>query len=1050
MSVNYVLSFCKITAASKVFSRNFYLPLLKPITPKDVIRTFRITGKWLKGSKIQHYIPALLKHTQKRSKNKSDYGKVSHKRQKDFKYLSPELDPENENHQALLNILNNKEGDGMFVYTVEDINCNLVISAPFELAIRDGDIIDILIAQRNDKIIIKLSDSRKIPLEIAPYLGENNMCKGEGATTEEEEKNHHHGKYAMSIAKVFEDKERQSEEWEMELQKVVQKRKKQAWEDTIDWDDMMRESVNNLDWKKFEKDAKKVIETIADPITERHIEMEVEDLALTKYANETLASYGVNQLPTIKEISDVVKSMPSAIPHSIEAEIDDETIPPGQEPKLKTKRRVSGVKVTLSSGRECFITGQMVHTDDGEVFVPGQTVQNESGDEYAPGITINMNNKPLLVSGLIMAEEQNEPMFLPTESTVTPDGQLIFSKEPEERPKPPPPKKEKHKFITSFAETKEEIEPVAVDEIQIQEAVIEEPKPKKRRKKNVKKKKEEEKKEEENPAVVEEAVVPIVEIEIPSEEDKEKARLAEQERLELERLEQRLMDDGMDEVVASVESKEQKLRQKLDEMRKLRFNTENDLISYAGMDDAMEIAENIVENAKVAYKIAEILLTITRRAASFRDKHSINTENINGTVTINDSIFITDADEKFEAVSDKLKVLLKTVMVAANDVYKTRPKDQLLALHTLGEIVSDTLKQNRELIQELCQLMNTTVERNEICTSIFRQLTRSVRENKVDALKAAIKIDDELEILDKIIMVLEDHSIFAEAFAKLSRSNKSLVTVLTARISLQIDDIVTEHSIIDLLQKEIISLVRETSQDELIELLNNEDDTREFLCDAAIFSRTLGMQEVTEDLQALAEKPDLNVLESDEYVLEFLRRFIVVRLLTAKDYYLKAALDRLKKNPECGETDSRIRQLVRQSAVLLYERTPLRNSRDIPLKVMKLRNSLAIDDFLVKRNNISYPVMVNRQGLQTVIPREAERSVIAGRVPYLLIDESGLINFRPVDAFTSGKYRKRDRSMEAASSENKDKRLERGSTPKLQGQVRKLQMGLLNNRRRAA
>lgn len=1024
MSVNYVLSFCKITAASKVFSRNFYLPLLKPVTPKDAVRTFRITGKWLLASKIQHYIPALLNHTQKRPKNKSDYGKVSHKRQKDFKYLAPELDPENENHQILLKILNNKQGDGTFVYTVEDIKCNLVITAPFELAIRDGEIVDILIAQRNDKIIIKLSDSKKIPLEITPYLGENNMCKGEGATTEEEEKNHHHGKYAMSIAKVFEEKERQSEEWEMELQKIVQKRKKQAWEDTIDWDDMVRESVNKLDWRKFEKEAKKVIETIADPVSERHIEMEVEDLALTKYANETLMEYGVGQLPTIKEIGDVVKNMPTAVPHSIEAEIDDETIE-----KTKTKRRVSGVMVTLSSGKECFITGQMVHTDDGEVFVPGQTIQNENGDEYAPGITINMGNKPLLVSGLIMAEDENEPMFLPTESTVTPDGQLIFTKEPEERPKPPPPKKEKHKFVTSFAETKEEPE--------LLQAVVEEPKPKKRRKKNLKKKKEEDEK---PVVVVDEKVVPVVEIEIETEEDKEKARLAEQERLELERLEQRLMDDGMDEVVASVESKEQRLRQKLEEMRKLRLTTENDLISYAGMDDALEIAENIVETAETVYKIAEILLTITRRAASFRDKHSINTENINGAFTINDSTFITDGDEKFEAASDKLKVLLKTVMVAANDVYKTRSKDQLLALHTLGEIVSDTLKQNRELIEELCQLMNTTLERNEICTSIFRQLTQSVRENKVEALKAALKSEDELEILDKVILALDHHAIFAEAFAKLTRVNKSLLNALTIRISLQIDDIVTEHSIVELLQKEIISLVRMACQDELVALLQS-DDAKQFLLDAETFAKALGLSELR-----LTDKP----LESDECVLEFLRRFMIVRQLTAKDYYLKAALERLKKNPECGETDSRIRQLVRQSALLLYERTPLRTSRDIPLKVMKLRNSLAIDDFLVRKSNVSYPVMINRQGYQMVIPREAERSVMAGRVPYLLVDESGLTNFRPVGEFTSGKYRKRDRSVDSFSGEGMEKRLERASTPKLQGQVRKPQKGLLSNRRRAA
>lgn len=552
MTVNYVLSFCKITAASKIFSRNFYLPLLKPVTPKEALRTLRITGKWLLGAKIQHYIPALLNHSKKRPSMITDYGKVPHEIRHDYKYVSAIIDPENESHRVLLNILNTKNVDGTFVYTIDDIKCNLVVTAALEYAIRNGDIVDILISQRNDKVILKLNDSRKIPLETSLYSGPTKMCKGEGATTEDEEKNHHHGQWTMSLAKIFEDKERQSEEWEKELQRIILARKKQAGEGTIEWEEMVKENINKLDWRKFEKEAKKVIEQIADPIYERHIEMEVEDLELTKYVNETLAINGLNKLPTMKEISDVVRNLTSAVPYEIEADIEQDG---PEEPKPKMRRRVSGVKVTLSSGKECFITGQMVHTEDGEVFVPGQTVQNEFGSEYAPGITIIMDNKPTLISGLIMGEEEREPMFLPTQSTVTADGQLTFATEPETRPSPPPQRKEKHKFQNSFAknqEVEEKPETPLVSDVKVAEV----PKVKKRRKKNPKKKEKRQVIPEEPEVKLENgSVIAVDEPEVPIKPTAEEIEAEREKRLELERLLQRLADDGMDDVIASLENK---------------------------------------------------------------------------------------------------------------------------------------------------------------------------------------------------------------------------------------------------------------------------------------------------------------------------------------------------------------------------------------------------------------------------------------------------------------------------------------------------------------
>lgn len=1055
MPVNYVLSFCKITAASKIFTRNFYLPLLKPITPKQALRTLRITGKWLLGAKIQHYIPALLNHSKQRSQTAPDYGKVKHEIKKDFKYVTPVIDPESNTHKALLNILKTQNSDCVFIYSIEDIKCNLVITAPLELAIRNGDVIDMMISQRSDKLVLKLSDNTKIPLETTLYTGTKQFFKGEGATTEEEEKNHHHGQWTMSLAKIFEEKERASEEWEKELQKIIQTRKKQAGEGTIEWDDMVKENVNKLDWRKFEKEAKKVIEQIGDPISERHIAMEVEDLELTKNVNETLMQTGVHQLPTIKEITEVIKNLNSAIPHLVEAEIECNGT---DEPKIKIKRRVSGVKVKLSSGKECFITGQMVHTEDGEVFVPGQTIENEFGSEYAPGITIVLDNKPTLISGLIMGEEEREPMFLPTESTITSDGQLTFTTEQEVRPKPAPPKKEKYKFKTSFAELNEVEKETPVNNAAIEEA----PKIKKKRKKVVKKKKEK------MPELVEipeepkpmcETPVEIAEVIIqPSQEEID---LEEQRRLEFERMKQILMDDGMDDVISSLESKKLKLEQKLEEMRKLCVRLENDSINYVKMEDAVEIVRNITNNDTVVTKIADILLTLTRRSAAFRDKNSINVENVKNPFLNYNTSFMTDADEKLESASDKLKILLKTAVIAANDVFKTRPRDQLMAMHTLGDVISDTLKHNTELIDELCQLMNTCHERNEICTSIFRQLTQNVRENKVEVLKAAIKNniteDDWGEVVEKISSILQNEGgIITEAFSKLAKSNHTIVKNILTAISKKIDDVVTEKSAIEILRSAIVTEVKDCAQRYLVELIQRGTDTKikEYILEASAFAEALGMDAVVEDLRELSEESISDMSSCEANTFEFLKRLAVVRLLSQKDYYLKAALERVKKNPECAKTDPRVRQLLRQSAAVFSDSKPLRNSREIPLRLMRSQNLLAIEDFLVQRGQMSYPVLINRQELQAVVPKEASRAVLSGRVPYLLIDESGFTSIKPVDmlnGFKSAKDRhKRYEDIGNGYVDEKNRRFESSPTAKSIGQVRKQYKKLLNNRRRLA
>ncbi|CAH0551665.1 unnamed protein product [Brassicogethes aeneus] len=1053
--VNFVLSFCKITGSSKIFKRHFYLPLLKPLTPKEALRTLRITGKWLLGAKIQHYIPVLKNHREKRSKKCKDYGSKVHERMDDFTYMTPVIDPENESHKLLLKVLDTKTGTGTFVYTVEDKKYNIVFQAQFEAAIRDRDIIDILVSQKSDKIIVKLKDCKKISMEIQYNEGDDELFNGEGATTPEEEKFHHHGKYTMSLAKVFEDKEIKEEEWEQQLKKIMRRRRKHKLECTKAWKQMLKENVKNLDWKKFEEDAKQVIDEINEPASEQPIPMEIDDLEITKNVNETLSQNSelLNQLPTIKDITDVIKNMGAADLHEIETGGEGE----------QNKKRVSGVKVKLTSGKECFISGQMVHTEEGDVFVPGQTVENEFGSEYAPGITINVDNKPTLISGLIMGEEQRDPMFLPTQSTITSDGQLTFASAPEERPPVQPEEKrlrtklEKQKKEIEMQRRQEEKEALRMLHIinHFAENIESDDEP------DI---------ENEHTEVPVEIILDISDesdgsqsdsddkassIELNNSEieelDIEAIKLKqEQQRLEMERLKQILMDDGMDDIISSLEEKKARLKLKLEELRKLNLNCESNLITYAYDPDAIEIASKITQDKDAINRVGEILLTMTRRLSTLRDKNSIRADNINTNIVSENA---TDIEQKFNGCSNKLKILFKTALVAANDVYKNRPKDQILALNAIGEIVTDALNADDTVLRELMNLMNTPLDRQEICNTVLKELSQDIKETKVSMLKTiANKCLQPTDLYDYLAKIFESENIVYSSFVKISKLDPELVKVLIEELKVNIKEATTEESAVRLLQECIINSATINLDKNIQQFISstNEHNLLEFMEEALSFAKALDYEDVVDDLS----RP-MNLDTCDKKTYEMLKRMLLIRNLSERDYSLKTAIGRIKKNPECAKSDPRIRQLVRESAVLTSNYPPLRNSRDIPIGLMKKQNLLAIEDFLMQRIKIEYPVLISRNSYQAVIPKEAARGVLAGRVSYALIDESGITNFKPMhmtSAISVNKNRERriDDYLSARGREKSAEPTDNRTYLQAKNNVRKLKKMFNNNRRNAA
>ncbi|KAL3286775.1 hypothetical protein HHI36_001270 [Cryptolaemus montrouzieri] len=448
MVINVKISLCKITRASKLFQRNYYLPLLKPLSPKDALRRKIITGQNVLGARIEHYIPVLSTHEDKSFERKRrgkgvPVIKKRVKQKENERYLEPFFDENMENHTMLQNIIRRKpKGKGnYYIYEVPDRNCIVVLPNQMEKAIKDRDIIDVVIAQRSEKLVCKLNNGLKVTLPLAPYSGGHALYRGSGWTKEQIEEEHHHGKETFSMAKLFEAKESGVEEWELEMMRMANKRKKKVkGEDSADWKQMLSGCLDNMDWDKFEEDTKQIVEEADEVVEEENIPMAVDDMEKTKHVKEKLMEGGqevLEQLPEMKEIPEVIKNLE----HGEMCEINN----------------VSGITLELGSGQKRFITGQMVQgEEENSVFVPGQTIETEGGNfEYTPGITILMDDEPTLIPGLVMGEEENDAMFLPGDSTITEGGQLKFEateddkvaddfvirrrRSPTHSPTPPPP-----------------------------------------------------------------------------------------------------------------------------------------------------------------------------------------------------------------------------------------------------------------------------------------------------------------------------------------------------------------------------------------------------------------------------------------------------------------------------------------------------------------------------------------------------------------------------------------------------------------------------------
>ncbi|XP_050059981.1 obscurin isoform X6 [Aphis gossypii] len=334
------------------------------------------------------------------------------------------------------------------------------------------------------------------------------------------------------------------------------------------------------------------------------------------------------------------------------------------------------------------------------------------------------------------------------------------------------------------------------------------------------------------------------------------------------------------------------------------------------------------------------------------------------------------------------------------------------------------IKTNENVAEVIENLLNTTKSSpitalNEIYVVIFDDgfVTDLKNPNKVNILKGIMN-SSELEskyIAEAFSEILNDSedSKLRSAFEHIAEENIELLKEVKLKIDMK--KVNNEKEAIEALQWAIVSVINKNSEITVNQMLkdNKSEQFNRLLSDAVGLAKALGLKEVASVLMdVLDDRRSADILASDKITIEILRRLTVMRKLAERRPEFSETLNGMSADPIEARLDPKLRELVRESGVLLLPpETSVETSFDVPAELFSPGNSLAMEDFMVKSRKMGI-LLIIKNGLQAVVPREAARSVLTGQVPYTVLDESGMHRFEPMNvldvlkirAFSSGRY----------------------------------------------
>lgn len=483
------MSFCRITGKSRALPKPNYFPIIPPISPDDAKRFCRITGKSY-GLPSHHFIPVVLSTFSKKKKCRVtnmapfldkhhfipdiSYGKRKHIVLLDYRYVFPKIDFDSESQKDLHAIFNEKQADNAnhFVYRVEEKKCNLVFPAKLEVAIRDGDICDIMFAKDTDQILLRLKQGVNVSVDLHDYQENlDELFEGEGPREEvilerekelEQQRKRKISKCSKqqlrSITKIFEDKEQANGDddeeentknkkskkkqkalknipknvGKKEVQKIKKLLEKLVEEPSKSLNDLVKPMLESLDWESYEWTAKNInktrsvmskkIKPINTPPAKIKVSKKVKDFEKKLILDNTVGFeciplVGCYKKPDLKPLVKNLSQFQTASPEMMKKL--ENVIERFQKADyeisslLPSEDELFDVLQNITKGHKSELngtTGYTIDIEDRRVFLPGEFIFNEKGEEvFHPGqVVINEKGKRVFLPGLTTFDPHSE------------------------------------------------------------------------------------------------------------------------------------------------------------------------------------------------------------------------------------------------------------------------------------------------------------------------------------------------------------------------------------------------------------------------------------------------------------------------------------------------------------------------------------------------------------------------------------------------------------------------------------------------------------------
>lgn len=357
--------------------------------------------------------------------------------------------------------------------------------------------------------------------------------------------------------------------------------------------------------------------------------------------------------------------------------------------------------------------------------------------------------------------------------------------------------------------------------------------------------------------------------------------------------------------------------------------------------------------------------------------------------------------------------------------------------------------------------------------------------NQLEEHGGASKIDTE-EIASKLINVLGSKSELQEAFKEMSEKNPDFIKEVLEQLSHE-DRHSTNGNTVELLQNAIVKAVEENCQKQLDVLIDQleeagetgdltDEDVKSMLKQAIGLAKFMKRPQVVKQLTELLDDPVMiHAIKDDGMTRDILRKLLVLRKLAGRDKKKRHKLQQLENyNSDSAKEDDSLKEFVNQSKILTTStgmsgklkksksmikksKSMIMTAKDIPMTAfMAMKSNTDEKDEKWLQNFLSESVMedipwecskaliILKEGLQAIIPREASRSILLGDASYTLIDDNG------VEFFLSPSDKKRrengDLSPESAEPKVKTMRDLLQSDPDYKGKFSKLGSGYVDNK----